>query len=317
MSTSGEDSATMIDPFGAEGLWLRCALHAHTTESDGDLPPEALAAHYARAGFDVLAITDHWKITGAPAPDDLLVIPSVELNCVLAGARDGHVLGFGVVAEPQELRDLAGGYADLAETGDWIGEHGGVAFLAHPYWTGVVPGSLELPGSVTGIEVFNAGCELEVGRGLSSVHWDELLETGALCPALAADDSHRPGFDSGFAWTWARVAERTASAVLEALRTGALYGSSGPRLHDLRRDGDHVEVRCSPARSVTLVSGRSIGASVHAGRLGYRHAASATEVTDDGLVVRAELAVPPAARHVRIEVTDVRGGRAWSNPLRV
>ena len=49
----------------------------------------------------------------------------------------------------------------------------------------------------TGIEVFNAGCELEVGRGLSSVHWDELLEDGRLCPALVTDDSHHPGFDSG------------------------------------------------------------------------------------------------------------------------
>ena len=55
---------------------------------------------------------------------------------------------------------------------------------------------------MAGIEVFNAGCELEVGRGLSAVHWDELLEAGRLCPALATDDSHHPGFDSDFAWTW-------------------------------------------------------------------------------------------------------------------
>ena len=76
---------------------------------------------------------------------------------------------------------------------DWIGAHGGVAYLAHPYWTGVTPGTLELPDDVVGIEVFNAGCELEIGRGLSAVHWDELLEDGRLCPALATDDSHHPG----------------------------------------------------------------------------------------------------------------------------
>jgi hypothetical protein len=306
----------MDDLWARDGDWLRCALHAHTTASDGDLPPEALVAHYERAGYDVLATTDHWHVTEAASTARLLVIPSVELNCVLPGARDGHVLGFGVVATPDELRALAGGYPSLAETGDWIRERGGIAYLAHPYWTGVVPGTLELPDSVVGIEVFNAGCELEVGRGLSSVHWDELLEAGRLCPAIATDDSHHPGFDSDYAWTWVRC-DRSAAAVLEALASGACYGSAGPLLQDVRRDGDDVLVRCSPCRSVTLVSGKSIGAAVNAGRLGYRHGGEALETDDAGLVVAARLTVPPAARHVRVEVTDAAGRRAWANPLPV
>ena len=281
------------------------------------LPPPALAAHYERAGYDVLATTDHWHITEVPSTDRLVVIPSVELNCVLPGARDGHVLGFGVRATPDELRELAAGYSGLTETGAWIGEHGGVAYLAHPYWTGVTPGTLELPESVVGIEVFNAGCELEIGRGLSAVHWDELLEAGRLCPALAADDSHHPGFDSGHAQTWVRARDRTGEAVLEALGAGAFYSSAGPLLHEVRRDGDAVAVRCSPCRSVTLVSGKSIGAAVNAGRLGYRHAGEIVAEDAGGLVVEARLTVPPAARHVRVEVTDSAGRKAWANPIAV
>lgn len=309
-------SGEMIAPFDGEGAWLRCALHAHTTESDGDLPPTALAAHYARAGYDVLAITDHWKITQTVFDGDLVLVSGVELNCVLPGARDGHVLGLGVTADPTELRELAGGYPDLAETGDWIGAHDGVAYLAHPYWTGATPGSLELPPSVRGIEVFNAGCELEVGRGLSTVHWDELAEAGSLCPALATDDSHRPGFDSDRAWTWVRAAERTPEAVVDALRAGALYGSEGPTFGSIARVDDAVEVICSPCRSVTLVSGRTLGAAVHAGRLGYRHRASILERAGD-LIVAARLEIPPAARHVRIELSDERGRRAWASPFAV
>jgi hypothetical protein len=304
----------VVDPFQADGEWLRCALHAHTTESDGELAPGMLAAHYRRAGFDVLAITDHWKIADAEA-DGLLVLPSVELNCVLPGARDGHVLGFGVVASPDELRELAAGYAGLDETGRWIETHGGVAYLAHPYWSGVTPGTLDLPESVVGIEVYNAGCELEVGRGLSAVHWDELLESGRLCPALATDDSHHPGFDSGFAWTWLRAGERSRDGVLAALRDGALYGSSGPAIHDVRRDGEAVEVRCSPCRSITLVAGKTMGAAVNAGRLGYRHNARVTAESDDGLLTGARLTLPPAARHARVQVSDAAGGAAWSGPF--
>jgi hypothetical protein len=173
----------VVDPFTADCEWLRCALHAHTTESDGELSPALLAAHYARAGFDVLAITDHWKIAAAEV-HGIIVVPSIELNCVLPGARDGHVLGFGVVAGAGELRDLALGYPELGEIGEWITSRGGVAYLAHPYWSGVTPGTLELAESVTGIEVYNAGCQLEVGRGLSTVHWDELLEGGGSAPHL-------------------------------------------------------------------------------------------------------------------------------------
>ena len=55
------------NPFEMEGSWLRCALHAHTTESDGELAPDLLALHYERAGYDVLAVTDHWKRTEARA----------------------------------------------------------------------------------------------------------------------------------------------------------------------------------------------------------------------------------------------------------
>jgi hypothetical protein len=55
----------MTDPWTTDGAWLRCALHAHTTQSDGELAPRHLARHYERAGYDVLAITDHWRITDA------------------------------------------------------------------------------------------------------------------------------------------------------------------------------------------------------------------------------------------------------------
>jgi hypothetical protein len=307
----------VTNPWQEPGTWLRSALHAHTTRSDGELEPDALAVHYGRAGYDVLAITDHWARTDAKPFSDLVVIPSVELNCILPSARDGHVLGFGVACEPAELAALGAEYADLARTADWIEEHGGIAYLAHPYWTGAIPGLLELPPNVVGIEVYNAGCELEVGRGLSAVHWDELLEAGRLCPAIATDDSHHPGFDSDHAWTWVRAADRSREAVLAALVSGSFYGSNGPLLHEVGRDGDAVEVRCSPCRSVRLVSGKSIGAAVNAGRLGYRHAGRVLATDDDGLIVGARLQVPVAASHVRVEVTDAVGRKAWANPIAV
>jgi hypothetical protein len=298
-------------PWQRDGDWLRAALHTHTTNSDGELAPRALARHYGRAGFDVVALTDHWHRSTAPTSADLVVLPGVELNCVLPGDLDGHVLGIGIERNPAELE---GERRDLGETADWIVAAGGVAYLAHPYWTCAVPGGIELPPSVTGIEVFNAGCELEVGRGLASVHWDALLEERALCPALVTDDSHHPGFDSDHAWTWIRAA-RSPESVLEALRAGWFYGSTGPVIHDVALRDIEVVVRCSPARSITLLCGRSSGTAVHAGRLGYRYGADVLETSPDDWVVAARLDLPPAAPFARLEVVDPSGRRAWTNPL--
>jgi hypothetical protein len=294
-------------------MWLRCALHAHSTNSDGELPPAMLVRHYEWAGYDVLAITDHWARTDEPSAGKLLVIPSTELNANAPTREDdAHVLALGLDADPVLPE---GDFGQLEEVVAWVGENGGVPYLAHTYWSGLRTEQWwDCPG-LCGLEVWNTGCELEVGRGDASIHWDEVLEHGRQLFALATDDSHHPGFDSGFAWTWVRVAERTQAAVLDALRTGTFYGSTGPRIHDVEIADGEVTVRCSPAQSVTLYTGRRRGARVNAGRLGYPHRAEVLERDDAGLVTAVRLARSPGTPYGRVEVADAGGKKAWSNPL--
>jgi predicted metal-dependent phosphoesterase TrpH len=90
-----------MTPFEGDGVWLRCALHAHTTNSDGEMAPDMLVRHHEWAGFDVLAITDHWVRTDEKSTRKLLVIPSTELNAQAGGPEhDAHVLALGVEADP-------------------------------------------------------------------------------------------------------------------------------------------------------------------------------------------------------------------------
>src|SRR5260221_505919 len=51
--------ALIVNPFREEGLWLRCALHAHTTNSDGEMAPEMLVRHYEWAGLHRPPPPDH------------------------------------------------------------------------------------------------------------------------------------------------------------------------------------------------------------------------------------------------------------------
>lgn len=84
----------------------RIDLHAHTTRSDGVLPPARLASDAAAAGVRLLAITDHDTLAGCreiaeAVPAGLELVPGVEINCVVPGGSglwegELHVLGLGV-----------------------------------------------------------------------------------------------------------------------------------------------------------------------------------------------------------------------------
>lgn len=302
----------MSDPFDSSGAWLRCALHAHTTNSDGALPPEMLVRHYEWAAFDVLAITDHWVRTATPSTERLLVIAGTELDARADGKGDAHVLALGVTSAPPMPETEP---PSLDEAVAWVRSAGGVPYLAHPYWSGLRTDAFEACDGLAGLEVYNAACELEVGRGLAALHWDEVLEGRRSFFGLATDDTHHPGFDSSLAWVWARCEERSEAAVLSALQEGRFYSSTGPRIHDVTVTETAVEVRCSPARSITLLAGRMKGSSVNAGRLGYTCRSEILEADDRGLVTAARLQRPAFTPYGRLELRDADGGRAWTNPL--
>jgi hypothetical protein len=278
------------------------------------MSPSLLVRHYERAGFDVLALTDHWVRTVEPSTEQVLVLPGTELDASMGEpGREAHVLGLGVEADPAEP---GAEFPGLDETVKWIEEAGGLPYLAHPYWSGLRPEEFAGCTGLLGLEVYNAGCELEVGRGLAGVHWDDVLEAdGRPWFGLAVDDSHHPGFDSSLAWTWVRAKERSRAAVLEALRSGAFYGSTGPRIEELSVADSTVEVRTSPARSVTLLTGRTRGASVNAGRLGYSYRGEVLAHSAEGAITAARLVAPKQAPYARLEVSDWNGGKAWTNPL--
>ena len=317
-----------VGAFDGDGVWLKTALHTHTSDTDGELRPEAVAAHYEWAGFDVLAITDHWTLTSVPSTEHLLVITGAELAVdPLGKGRYTEILAIGIDALPED----PGGdrayweridnydfktFPDLSTAAAFITEQGGAAFVTHPYWSGLPPEVILGAEGLTGLELFNASAERENGRGDSSYIWDLALESGLSLSAIATDDSHYPLFDIGDAWTMVRSEDRSRQAVLDALRTGRTYASNGPVLYDVRRDDDAIEVHCSPCRSVGLHTRYQEGWAVRADHRGRLEGARILERDDDGLVVRARFRPDVEdLPFVRVVATDAEGRRAWTNPV--
>jgi predicted metal-dependent phosphoesterase TrpH len=73
---------------------VRADLHVHSNASDGTDPPAEVMSRAARAGLDVVALTDHDTVAGQAQarralPESLTLVPGMELSCRLDGPSRG------------------------------------------------------------------------------------------------------------------------------------------------------------------------------------------------------------------------------------
>ena len=122
----------------------RANFHLHTTRSDGRRTPEEAAKLYKSMGYDILAITDHRKVTEINPPEGLLLMPGIELDFMLK-TQAVHLLGIGVSGRIIHRWQPMG---TPQQAIDDIRACGGRAILAHPAWSLNTP---ETMANLTGL----------------------------------------------------------------------------------------------------------------------------------------------------------------------
>ena len=233
----------------------------------------------------------------APSTAASSSLPSAELNCLLPGASRRPRARTRDRGRPRASSEASGATSPRRPTGS--SANGGVAYLAHPYWTGVDAGTLELPESV----VRDRGLQRRLRARGRARALDRALGRAARGGHACARRS-QPTTPITRASTPISRGRGCASASARGrrargARAGRFYASTGPRMHEVRaRAATSVEVRCSPCRTVTLVSGRLERRRGDAGRLGYRHGAAILEATATG-ASRARGSTVPAAAPAR------------------
>ena len=282
--------------------FLKANFHCHTTESDGRLDPESAAGFYESAGYDVLAITDHRTVTLLPSNDKLLLIPGIEIDYVLPG-QWVHILGIGMDAS-------AGGkwnrFGTPQEGIDLIRKLGGLAVLAHPAWSLNTPEFMRSLTGLSGVEIWNSVSTLPLNAdradssSLLDVTW---ASGGELLPVYANDDSHPYKDEAGVAATMVQAEKKTVPAVMEALRLGHFYATTGPQIYQIEnKNNQEIIVHCSPAESIIFYS----DSPWVAGRTVIR-----SGMTECNYFIQKN------DHFVRIEVRDAAGRKAWSSPMKV
>ncbi|GLW71852.1 phosphotransferase [Kitasatospora phosalacinea] len=295
-------------PFGLPGRFWRGNLHTHTDRSDGALSPEETARHYRDAGYDFLAVTDHFRPAhGYPVTDTrplrtpgFTTLIGAELHAPRTEfTSEWHILAVGL---PLDFAPPSPGESgpELARRARAAGAFVG---MAHPAASLLTETDAQCLDAAHAVEAYNALSAYE-DRGDSWHLTETLLNRGRRLHAYAADDAHfQPQDPPGCAaWVQVRATELAPGALLAALKAGHYYSSTGPELFDVSLADGRITVRCSPARKVLVTGGRP-GKQV------------ATDRSGDELTY---CTLPLAAFRdtwCRVTVEDAQGRRAWSNPI--
>ncbi|MBE6687635.1 MAG: PHP domain-containing protein [Ruminococcaceae bacterium] len=278
----------------------KAGLHIHTTLSDGARTPKEAVEIYKNAGYDVVAITDHWEYYSNAEINGVKIISGIEFNTGGADTSDDvmHIVALGMNKAPELSRN-----ASRQEIIDTINENGGLAVLAHPAWS---LNTLEDVMSLNGFfatEIYNTVSDVgQSRRGYSGYIVDALANKGVFFPLVAADDVHfYQGEDETKSYVMVKAGSSSQCDILKALKNGDFYATQGPELH-LTREGDKMIARCSKSVEINFISNSSY--------------APDRVITGEDLTY-AEYPIKEWERWIRLEVKDKEGRYGWSNIIRI
>lgn len=301
--------------FSNPGKFYRGNLHTHCTASDGKLDVAEVCRRYKAQGYDFLSLTDHfmgtfdYPITDTrPFRDETFTtIIGAELH---SGANDlGEIWHIVAVGLPFDFAPSnSPGNTPIAdqETGAEIARRavdaGAFVAIAHPEWSGLTDADMASIDAAHAVEVYNHGCEVECDRASGLHAADVLARQGRRLSFIATDDAHftHGNMDAFGGWVMVKAEANEPDALLQALKDGAMYSTTGPDFVDVEIAGNEIKVQCSPVSAV-IVQGQTASTLAEFGE-------GLTQATID----IGRLSKSP---WLRVTLIDENGDKAWSNPI--
>jgi len=227
-------------------LWAKGNLHTHTTISDGVYDPQKAIQKYASMGYKFLMISDH-DIVGQVEklePYGMVLIPGNEIT------MDGpHILHVNAQKKIEP-------YPDRQQVLNKIAENGGFAIISHPNWeedfNHCSQEFLNTWKYYTGIEIYNGVVRRLPGNPCATDRWDRLLSQGKLVWGYADDDAHWEE-TYGVAWNVVQIETLTKENVLNALRKGNFYASTGVEIQEISTTQNSVSITTTNAKKIGVV----------------------------------------------------------------
>ena len=278
-------------------MLLKGNLHTHTTISDGAKKPEEVLSMYAEAGYDFIAITDHYSFYPTEISHGMTVISGIEYDTGVSPLNGvWHIVALGMEKDPGISRFPS--KKSVEEIVRTIKAFGGTVDLAHPAWSMNRPEKiLELKDFVDCTEIYNSISGIPFNaRPYSGGIIDMLALEGWYPPCIAVDDVHFYKGDELRSYIVADCSDNTPDSILNSVRSGKFFATQGPEF-SVNIDGEKVYVECTPCEYVCF----------------YTDTLYVPDRVTSGCITRAEYRIKPSDTFVRVELIDSDGRFGWSS----
>ncbi len=291
---------------------LKGNLHAHTTASDGRYSFEEVAEKYLNDNYDFLAITDHGIFFDGPLNyKDLTIIPGIEIHCYYQKDKElknppyvHFNLLFDQLTKQQFTSYRYQTIDELQAIIHKLNQTNGVLQFNHPLISKHPEQLVVNLKDYQLIEVRNTKDFID-GSGLDSL--DNLvlsaLRQGHRFFVTATDDYHgKYDLEIDPLYRQAFIATQCANnptAILEAVKTGQFYTSTGPRIYDYRLEAGVLKLKTDPVKQINFYTNQKRCQKIY---------------NPNGLVDTGDYQIKDKDTFIWAVITAPNGDKAWLQP---
>lgn len=213
-----------------EQHWYRGNTHTHARFSDendtNDVPQ--IAEWYRQAGYDFLVLSehnDHLTEKQIFCHHEATVLPDFIMICGLELSNSRHHTALGIDRYIGDETSLNDGVNKIIQTG-------GIPILNHPQDPVITAREFISVNGLNHLEIVNGGRREDTPA--TEKLWDSILTDpdGRMVYAVGADDNHYKKENVARGWIMVRAESLTEENILNSIREGDFYATTGIILND-------------------------------------------------------------------------------------
>jgi len=300
-----------------DGEFYKLNLHTHSKLSDGNFTPEELKQLYMDMGYDGLAYTDHRKCIPHTQLTDgnFVALTGMELDFTEKDEKGNWVKSVHINAlagDPAKCcnyESMPLDYSLINQTVAQLKKDGFYVVLNHPVWSNMTNEEVAKIKGMDAMEICNSIAVWFNNYSDDSSVYETYMRQGGRVVPVAADDTHKifedgtPFWEYGKSFTMVKARELTYSTVMEALRRGHSYASTGPEIKAMWIEGNTLHIECSPV----------FGIFVHGMRLDKK-----TQVVEKSdCIISADIditALRQSSPYFWVQLRTTDSQKAWATP---
>ncbi|NSW94397.1 MAG: CehA/McbA family metallohydrolase [Bacteroidales bacterium] len=278
------------------GKWYRGNTHTHARFSDdndnNDVPE--IAEWYKTAGYNFLCLSehnDHLLKKQIFCHEEITESQNFIMICGLELSKTRHHTALGIDQYIGDEISLQDGVKKTIQSN-------GIPILNHPNDPKINASEFISTIGLNHLEVFNGGRPEDTHA--SEQLWDSILSmpNGRIVYAVASDDNHYNKSNVGRGWIMVRSNHLTDKSILENIRRGNFYATTGIILNNYLVSKRNVSVSSSNSDTILFIGENGKILKKAAGQ-------------------NASYKFRGNEKYVRIKLTEKSGKSAWTQPVLV